>query len=624
LADFAQEIEPAKTTTPATGEVDQTPQVQRAAQAQSAELTGDKGDPKKNAAGGQADAVREAERVAQAKADWEAVLGKTLGGKAFELIRDNVSFGDLQGYAQQGTKALADLAAKPFSAGKNFSADDAKALNALAKKFAPELQKLADGWLKGPGGQKVFKALSQWVEEHPKAVTAIAASLGALTIGAAVVAIVADADPPEIKQMFKLGKGFEVGGALDLESIKRFAVESAELSMKYSAGGFSAQLKGSTEEGKDGEDRTYAAEASAGYKTKGFEAKGDVKWDSAKGTSAGASVKGEGGPDKFKGNYLASIRVNAEGETEVVFNGGIKTVLNDLPAELKAGLKHSDGEDGKTSVEAELALGKKGDQQTVKGKFDPESGAFTLTFNRTAYEGAATLKEEYSQDKDGNLSTTQSVKYKASDDLAFDMSQKTTGDTTEHSVGLDFTTGKFKNSFDLKMKDAASELSLGTAGKVGDFKLGANTTLLLDDARLKTLGLSLGWQDPDAFKSATLKYKLDWQKDNAEYAHQFESVFEHTVGKWDGRLTGDLTLQGGQVKDANADLLLGRQLNNRWRLIGGVSGGTSFKDGSQASKIGGRLGVQFDNVAVTFGVDKTFGGATNTGFRLEIPLGRKK
>lgn len=676
MADYARDTKP-KTPTPATGELDPTPQTQQAAQAQSAELTGKpatKTDPKKGAASGQADAVREADRVAKAKANWEAVLGKTLGGKAFDLIREHASFSDLQGYAQQGTKALAGLAAAPFSAGKTFSADDAAALNALAGKFAPELQKIADKWLKGPGGQKVAKAISQWIEGNPKAVTAIAGGLGALAIGAAIVAIIADADPPEIKKMFKIGKGFEVGGKLDMASIKRFAVDSAELSMKYSAGGFSASLGGSTK--KDGDAHTYAVKGSAAYKkggldtkaegswdtkagaavkgsaayTKGgfktsaaggwskkdgghvkgsaeykkgsFEAKGDVGWSKKDGVSAGGSVKGESGTDRFKKTYLASIRVNDKGETEVVFNGGIKTLVKDMPAELQAGVKHASGDKGSTQVHAALALGKKGDQASIKGSFDPKTGAFTLTFSGAAYKGAAAVKHEQSQDKDGKLTTTQSLNYKPSDKLSINANQTTTDGKTQAGLGINFTTGSFKNTLDLKMKDAKTELRLGTTGKAGNFTLGANTTLQLNDARLKTLGLQLGWKDPKAFKSAVIKYKLDWQKDNKAYAHHFETAFEHSVGKWAGRLKGDLKLQGSQVTSAGGDLLVGRQLNNRWRLLGGTSLSTSFKDGSQATKIGGRLGVQFDNVAVTFGVDKTLGGNVQTGFRLEIPLGK--
>lgn len=615
------QADPAQTPAAPTADSDvaQTPDTQAAAQAQSAELTGapKTGDGKD----GQADEVREAERIAAAKAGWEALLGKKLGGKAFELIRDNVSFSDLTGYAKQGSEALADLASEPFKAGKAFSADDAKALNALAKAFAPELQGIADKWLEGAGGQKVFKAISEWVEEHPKAVTAIAASLGAIAIGAAVAAIVADADPPAIEKMFKLGKGFEVGGGIDLASVQSFAVQSAELSMKYSAGGFSARLSAGTKEGDDGHTQTVTT--GAGYKTDGFEAKGDATWDSKKGTSAGASVQGEGGTDKFKGDYLASIRVNESGETEVVFNGGIETVINDLPTSMKAGLKHSEGDEGSTTIEAELKIGEEGDQQTVKGTYDPQTGAFTLNFGRTAYDGAATLQQSMSQDADGTVKTQHDLDYKVSDDLSIEASHATDGESESGSVGIDFTTGDFKNSLDLKMKDSVSELSLGTAGTLGDFNLGGNADINLSDGRLEQLGMSLGWQDPNAFKSATLKYKLDWQAANKSYAHNFEGVFEHAVGKWQGRLVGGLQLENGQA-GGNADLLIGRNINDRWKIIGGASGGSYLTNGARENKVGGRIGVQFDNIGVTFGVDKTIGGGTDTGFRLEIPLGRRK
>ncbi|MGK0361931.1 MAG: hypothetical protein ACI9U2_004251 [Bradymonadia bacterium] len=631
----------------------QTPQQdQQAATAQGAELNGatTQTDPK----AGQADEVREAERVAAAKKSWESVLGSVLGGKAFDLIREHMSFSDVQGYAKQGTAALAGLASAPFSKGETLTAKDATALNALAKAFAPELQKLADGWITGSGGKKVSTALSQWVEQNPKAVTAIAAGLGAIAIGAAVVAIIADADPPELKQMFKLGKGFEAGGKIDIASIKNFAVQSAELSMKYNAGGFSAQLTGATKAGDDGHTQSASASvgykkdgvelganaaldgatgettagATAAYKTTGFEASADVKHSSADGTTGGAKVKGEGGSERFKGDYLASISVNAEGETEVVFNGGVQTVIADLPASMRAGIKHGSGADGKTTVNAEMSIGEKGNQQTVKGSLDPKTGAFTLNFGRTAAEGAASVKKTMGQDADGNVTETDAMKY-TGDGIALEASQTRdgAGKQTGANVGLDFTTGTFKNSLDLKMKDTISELSLGTAGTVGlgsgELKLAGNTTLDFEANRLKTLGLSLGWQDPNAFSSATLKYKLDWQKANGAYAHNFESVFEHSVGKWSGRLSGGLQLQGGNVDKANADLLMGRDLNPRWKMIGGMSGGTEMMGGQRQNKIGARLGVQFDNIAVTFGAEHTLGGKTVPQFRLEIPLGKR-
>lgn len=624
MADFAHKTTPEVEPPTTTSQVDHDPDQQQAAAAQGAELNGGATTTDPKAA--QADEVREAERVAAAKKSWEAVLGKVLGGKAFELIRENMSFSDVQGYAKQGTALLADLS--PFSKGETLTAKDAEALNALAKAFGPELQKLADKWIMGEGGKKVSTALSQWVEENPKAVTAIAAGLGALAIGAAVVAVIADADPPEIKKMFKLGKGFEAGGKLDMESIKNFAVKSAELSMKYSAGGFSASLTGGTKADKDGE-HTQSAKLEAGYKAGGHEVKGDASWDGEKGASGGASVKGKGGPDKFQGDYLASIRVNEEGETVVTFNGGVKTVIADLPVSVRAGLQKSSGEDDKTSIEAEMILGEKGNQQTVKGTFDPDTGAFTLNFGRTAADGAATIKQTIGQDADGNVTTTDAVKYKGADGVGFEASQTRDGDgnQTGGKVGLDFTTGNFKNSLDLKMKESISELSLGTAGKVGvgtgDLTLGANTTLDFDANRLKTLGLNLGWQDPNAFRSATLKYKLDWQKANGNYAHEFESVFEHSVGKWSGRFSGGLQLQGSDVTKANADLLMGRDLNARWKVIGGASGGTQMMGGQRQNKAGARLGVQFDNIAVTVGAEHTFGGKTVPQFRLEIPLGKR-
>ncbi|MEZ4474408.1 MAG: hypothetical protein R3F60_27200 [bacterium] len=648
MADFERAREESVAPTTQTAETVE-PADNQAATAQSAELTGQA--PEQDPQAAQADEAREAERVAAARKGWEALLGEKLGGKAFDLIREHVSFTDLTGYAKQGTAALADLAKAPFSEGKTFSAKDAEALNALAAAFAPELQKLADKWLEGESGQRVFTAISEWIEESPGAVTAIAASLGALAIGAAVVAILQDADPPAIEKMFEVAKGLKIGGKLDLASIKNFAVESAELSMSYSAGGFSARLGGSTKQTADGQQMaatagvgykgkgfetsanaswdeknglTGDASVSGGIKREGFEASADAKWDSEKGVSAGAKIAGQGGTDKFKGDYLADIRVDEEGRTQVMFKGGIGTVINDLPAELRAGLTHATGggKDDATKIEASMKLGEAGNEQTVTGTLDPQTGAFTLTFDRKAYDGALTLQQGLQGDGKGGVQTTQSLDYKIGDDLHLTAGEKTGPQGTQRNVGLDFTTGSFKNSFDLEMKDAVTRMNLGTQATLGDFSVKGNAGLNLDDGRLEQLGLSLGWRDPNAFKSATLQYKLQWQQDNAEYAHHFEAAFEHSIGKWDGRVTGNLDLQGGDLKSAGIDGLAGYRIADRWRVLGGASVASSNAGGQQSTSAGVRAGIQFDNVAVTFGVEKTFGGGTQTGFRLEIPLGR--
>jgi hypothetical protein len=645
--DRPRDQEPAPKSTTPTEAMEPSPQ--ESAQGQSAELTGQNGekDPKT----GQAEETRkEEERVAAARKGWEELLGEKLGGKAFDLIREHVSFADLQGYAKQGTAALADLAKAPFSEGKTFSSKDAEALNALAAAFAPELQKLADKWLESDSGKRVFGAISEWVEEHPGAVTAIAAGLGAIAIGAGVVALISGMDPPAIEQTFKIAKGLKLDAKLDLASVKDFAVQSAELGMSYSAGGFSAKLGGSTKQ-KDGGGQDVTVQGGVGYEKDGFNAEANAQWNSEKGTSAdakigyktegfeagadakygekglsgGAKIAGKGGTEKFKGNYLAEVRVDEEGRTQVTFNGGIETVLKDMPAELKAGLTHAagGGQESSTKIDASLVLGEKGKEQTVKGSIDPKTGAFTLTFERKAYDGAMTLKQGMESDGKGGVTTSQSLDYKVDDKLSLNMGETSGPNGVQRNVGLDFTTGSFKNSFDLQMKDAVTTMNLGTEGKLGDYKVAADAGFNLSDARLEKLGVSLGWQDPNAFKSAAFKYKLDWQKENKEYAHHFEAAFEHTVGNWEGRFKGNLDFQGNQFKQGGVDGLVGYKLDDRWRLLGGASVGASSNAGGQMNTQAGlRAGVQFKNVAVTFGVEKTFGGDTQTGFRLEIPLGK--
>lgn len=212
---------------------------------------------------------KEQERVAAAKASWEKILGETIGGKLFDLIREHLSMEDLQGYATDGVdaiaKALPDVAKEPTGEGELAGLMDEKAeAEALTKFLAvltPTLEKGSKKWLESDKAKKILVSISQWVEENPGWVLTI---IGTAAIGAAVGAYLANMDAPMIEQTFKLGdSGWSLGGGIDIGPIQQIAVQAASLSVAYASENLAASLKGTYEDdGKEDPTRSYGLEGS--------------------------------------------------------------------------------------------------------------------------------------------------------------------------------------------------------------------------------------------------------------------------------------------------------------------------------------------------------------------------
>lgn len=233
-------------------------------------------------------AAEEEARVARARVEWEGLLGEKIGGEAFELIREHVSYEALLGYAHEGTQAMSEAVGeisiptteKGAAGGLLDEESEAAAVEKMVQALGPALEDLANKWIESDTGRRVLTAISRWVEENPAAVTAI---VGTAVIGAAVGAYLSNMDPGEFEKMFDLGEHVRAGGSVDVGPIQNLAIQAASVRVEYEAEGISAALTG--------------------------------KYSAEDGTSVTAEVSGSGAAGETEGEGTASVTVEDSGRT---------------------------------------------------------------------------------------------------------------------------------------------------------------------------------------------------------------------------------------------------------------------------------------------------------------------
>jgi len=560
-------------------------------------------------------------KLARIQAQWESSLGKFLGGKLFDLIKEHVSPKALEGYAKQGVEAI--VGEVPGLAGElGRDKGESAALSKFVKALMPALEEQATKWVESEGGQKIYAAISDWVMDHPKTV---AISAGVAAIAAAVGAVVADMDVPELKQTFKLGKGLEASAGIDLGKIQSLSVQAANAGLSYKSEGLNASISGEYKKGKDGKDDTYSATLEAGTKNE----------------VAGGTL-----------NTKGKATIDQDGVVKVEVDGGFKTKVKDTPLAVAAGVDTQTGEKAATNVDGSISFGEKGNATTAKGTYNVTDGSFTVNLDKTAMDGALKAGTEYSSDKDGVVTQGINGSYKASDRTTFTAKAGENKDGTGMEAGFDMKAPKggglsanakvgtgiysglnagvgyskdgFKAQLDLAMKDEVSRVS-GSAEYKNDKGLVASgsTKLNLSDSRMEELSLRFGYQSKDEFKTFLVDYKTKWQADNESYAHSFEVLLERSFGRIEARATAGIDFSALGVQSANAELLGGYKLNEDWRILGSVGYTGDMLDDNSAFKGSMQFGagVQYKDI----GIRAMYTPDTKAfGIGLTIPLGRRK
>lgn len=583
-----------------------------AAKGQSAEVLA-AGDPKKDAA------AEAAKQDAAAKADWESFLGKSIGGKLFELIKSNVDPAKLTKYAESGTQSLAKEIGKLGDHVFKSDKAQAEAVNGLLKALAPELKKLADKWLEGPDGQRILKGISDWTEEHPRTVTAV---LGTAIIGAAVAAYLSNMDPPALQKMFKLGRGFSAGGSVDIGPIQKLAIQAASAQIEYQSESLKASLGAKMTRADDGKTTTTIEGKAEGQ--------------------LGADTKAQG-----TGQFV----MNPDGTSTLKVDAGLETKLRGRDVSLGGGLSRTEGGQNEgTEVNGRVKIGDDKQGVSADGKWNPDTSAFSLSLSRTELDGRFKQTASLGQDKDGKRSASLATDMKVSDQESFGHTHTEGEDGTSDSFryqrsgidamggkmgvnasgtmgqkqalgfGVTFSEGDFKAALDYELKDKAQTLGakLEYANEEG-WKAGMDLKANLDAGRFDHFGFHLGFKDPKQFRSLMLKYDAEWDSKNPGLKHALDLTAEDVLLGVETRLSGKVKWDGQGKSGLDLNLMGAKPVGGDWRAIGGV--GYKGEDQGQGFKGGMYLqaGVQYKDVPLVLTFDP---GEKKVMLGITIPFGR--
>ncbi len=193
---------------------------------------------------------KEAERRKAVVAKWEQCLGKWLGGPLSALVLEHVSLDALNGYVDQGLKAAGPALGGALNSGlkgktKPQAGDQEKALKAYSDALSGAMTGLVEQWMASPGGQKVLKSISNFIQGNPGWTMGI---VGTALIGGAIGAWFANADLSKIEVPLNLPKGWDLKLGLDLGTIQNLGFNGAAITVANKSQGFSFSAKGKQSE----------------------------------------------------------------------------------------------------------------------------------------------------------------------------------------------------------------------------------------------------------------------------------------------------------------------------------------------------------------------------------------
>lgn len=618
-----------------------------AARGQSAEFLGAQG------AAGEAEKAQakaaDEQREAAAKADWESVLGKAIGDKLFGLVKEHVDPAQLTKYAEQGTQAIAKEIGKLGDKAFKDDKAQAEALNGIMTALAPELKRLADKWLEGPSGQKIFQAISNWTEEHPRTVTTI---LGTAIIGAAVAAYLSNMDPPKLEKMFKLGRGFSAGGSVDLGPIQKLAIQAASATVAYQAEGLSASLTGKITKGADGKTTTTVEGQAKGQIGQNTTVDGKASVTTTDGqstTNLEAGVESQMGKDT-KGNARGTFVMNPDGTSVLKVDTGLTTKIDGRDASLGGGLSQNrDGKGGGTTdVNGRFKLGDDKQSIAADGTWNPDTRAFNLTLSRTDLDGRLRQSTSSGRDAQGQGTSSTSMDYDVDDKQSMGVTHSegaqgatdsvryknssvnggnlgvnanaSMGAQKSYGLGVTFSEGDFKAALDYEMKEGVNRLGASASYSNSDgWKAGMDLKANLDAGRFDHFGFNLGYRDPKQFRGFMLKYDAEWDAQHPGYKHAVDFTAEDVLGKIETRFSAKAGWDSQGKSNVDVGLQGAKPLNTDWRAIGGVGYRGADKDGRFQGSMYVQAGVQYKNVPIVLTFDpaekKVMLGVT-------IPFGR--
>ena len=158
--------------------------------------------------------------------NYQAALGGFLGTKLYDAVSKELTFDKMSTLADKAIASIADAGIDWADESIYNGQLNDKQEQQLADLLSKRAKELAQEYLQSESGQALLNRIQEFVGENPYAIVGIG-------ILAAVGAVIADVDLPEIKQKFKLGKNLSISGGAKLGSIRNIALKSVSVGIGY-------------------------------------------------------------------------------------------------------------------------------------------------------------------------------------------------------------------------------------------------------------------------------------------------------------------------------------------------------------------------------------------------------
>ena len=567
--------------------------------------------------------------------NYQAALGKALGPKLYELIAPHLSFEKMSSYANKAIGGIADAGVDWANSSLYDGQLSKEQEETLSTDFQDKANEFAKEFLESEEGQAVLNKIQEFIGENPYVVVGIG-------ILAALGAVLADMDIPEIKQKFKLGDDFILKAGADIGSLRNIALKSVSLGLEYQTESIQSSLtvSHSEENGASGNHSMTIGHDQQNVKTNtNFNEKGVSDYDISglynfnKDSQLSGSVKGTAdskGPDigikgqtkigetthsgsvdysndsnTLAGNYNA---LNSDGHTyglaleSDLATGGLSKLTR------SSGYTTSD-ETSSTSLQhkADLLTGESSINyrteetlsEKLKTSFELEASndAFSAKNSTTFGSEERYFKTDLEISDEGIKAYNLSGLYELNDNTSFSGSLGGNSDQDTPNIDLQVKTkrGDITHTGQLKYSGSENTLTGLYSGNSERLNYGLMLEGDTEGNQLSKVGGNVNY-DPEGSDYYSASFQSDLLNDTHSLDLSAQTRFS------------DLSIRGTQGFDYNQDsglsssteVLGAYHMNNDLALIGGAQYDYNSQDGGNILP---KIGVQYKNIPAVITYD---------------------
>lgn len=507
----------------------------------------------------------EAQRREAQRQSYEALLGRLLGGKLFEIVVNHTTPDALQKYAENAVDALIKAAGDLVGSVEALDAESRNAAGALVEVLGQILREQAQAYLASEEGQELANKVSNYVAEHPGEVIAA-------VLLAAAGAVAVNVPLPEIAAKTTLAKGIEAEVQAKLGRVRDLALESISARVQFEAGRFRAEARA---DHKEGQGTTGTVAASYGDET--------------------AMVSTTATLDK---DGLLSARIGARGRAGQTSGAAGLSWQRDAGANADASVEVQDGNE----------------RYSGSARYEFDKGLLNIRLSREVTQGFFSRTNAL-MIEGGNVSTEQTARYEK-DGQSIGVTRQTGPTGEQAALTARFSRRDLTVALNAAFGPSGSTASASVEGHPKEGMLyRADATYSLSDARLLNYGVSFGFQNPKEFEGFLLEYRRNNAPEIPE--DRFRATVEFTIQQMMFRLQDETVLRGGRLSSGTASAHAAYPIGQNLALVGGATYGYGP---DRTVGVMPQVGVQIRDIPVLVGYD------TNSkawSLRLTIPFGRR-